>query len=317
MLTSIFAGLRAGETDLIMGTSPPIFQGLSAWIIAVLRRKPFLMEIRDLWPEFAIDIGVLKNPVLIWLARRLENFLYARADHLLVNSPAYRDYLINKGVPAAKVTLIPNGVDPEMFDPHLDASAARTELGIHDKFVVMYAGALGIANDLSTILRAAKRLQPEPGICFLIMGDGAERAHLEQEAQELGLTNLYFLGSRPKSEVPAALAMADACIATLKNIPMFTTTYPNKIFDYMAAGKPIVLGIDGVIRRVVEAAEAGIFAAPGDDEAIANAILHLYRNQEAARLMGANGRAHVEAHFNRHKHSDDFQKLIKRVSERH
>ena len=125
MFTSVWAGLRAGPVDLVMGTSPPIFQAVSAWLVALLRRKPFLLEIRDLWPEFAIDMGVLKNPVLIWLSRWLEQFLYARATHLLVNSPAYREYLISKGIPATKISLIANGVDPDMFTPDTDGSEIR------------------------------------------------------------------------------------------------------------------------------------------------------------------------------------------------
>jgi len=314
MFTSIWAGLRAGPVDLVMGTSPPIFQAVSAWLLAALRRRPFLLEIRDLWPEFAVDIGVLKNPVLIRLSRWLERFLYARATHLLVNSPAYRDYLIGKGVPTAKISLIANGVDPDMFDPNRRGERIRREWGLEGKFVVTYAGALGLANDLPTVLRAADRLRDHPYVHFLLVGDGKERAHLESLARQLRLPNVSFTGSRPKSEMPEILAASDACIAVLKDIPMFRTTYPNKVFDYMAAGRPTILAIGGVIREVLEKAGGGICVPPGDDAALAVAVQHLSQNRRLAEEMGAVAHRYVIDHFNRHKQAAQFMELIRHIA---
>ena len=159
MLSSIWASLRVKDVDLVMGTTPPIFQALSAFLVAFLRRKPFLLEVRDLWPEFIVAMGVFTNPVLIQLARWLESFLYARAAHILVNSPAYVTYLIAKGVPAGKITFIPYGTDVDMFSPEVDGSAVRAEWGLDNTFTVLYAGALGQANDIYTLLRAAARLK--------------------------------------------------------------------------------------------------------------------------------------------------------------
>lgn len=309
MLTSVIAAMRAGPVDLVMGTSPPIFQGVSAWLVSALRRRPLLLEIRDLWPEFAIDIGVLKSPLLIALARWLEGFLYARARHLLVNSPAYRDYLIGKGVPAAKITLISNGVDPGMFDPADRGEQFRQDLRLQDEFVVTYAGALGMANDLPTLLRAAGRLRERADIRFLIVGDGKDRPALEAQAAALGLPNLTFTGPRPKSQMGAVLAGSDACVAILRDIPMFRTTYPNKVFDYMAAGRPTILAIDGVIRAVIDAAGGGLFVPPGDDGALADAVLRLADDRSAARAMGQAARAYVVRHFNRAQHAQEFMRL--------
>lgn len=314
MLTSILAGLRAGPVDLVMGTSPPIFQAFSAWLVATIRRRPFLLEIRDLWPEFAIDIGLLKNPVLIWLTRRLENFLYAHAKHILVNSPAYRTYLLGKGVPESKISVIPNGVDSSMFDPNADGQRIREQLNLQGKFVVTYAGALGMANDIDTILRAANHVRDEPQIHFLLTGDGKERHKLEELAQSLELTNVTFSGTMPKDRISEVLAASDACVATLKDIPMFRTTYPNKVFDYMAAGRPTILAIDGVIREVVEKAEGGIFVPPGDDAALASAAQFLCSNQEQAQKMGASARAYVVEHFDRHQHAIQFETLVRQVA---
>lgn len=310
MLSSFLASFCTKRPDIVMGTSPNMFQALSAWAVAFLRRRPFLLEVRDLWPEFGIDIGVLKNPILIWLSRRLELFLYNRARHIIVNSPAYRDYLIEKGVPANKITLIPNGVDPTMFEPEADGTAVREQFRLHHKFVVTYTGALGIANDISTILRAAQRLNENPDVHFLLVGDGKERANLEATAAEMGLTNVTFAGAYPKSRIPAFLAASDACTATLKDIPMFRTTYPNKVFDYMAAGRPTILGIDGVIREVVETAGGGVFVPPGDDAALAAAVRSLKDNPARSRAMGQAARAYVVEHFHRKHHATQFLELL-------
>jgi glycosyltransferase involved in cell wall biosynthesis len=315
MLTSVWAGLRVGRVDLVMGTSPPLFQALSAWFVAVVRRCPFLLEIRDLWPEFAIDIGVLANPVLIRLSRWLEHFMYARATHILINSPAYRDYLISRGVAREKITLIPNGVDPDMFDPAADGRDLRERWGLAGKFVVTYAGALGLANDIETILAAARLLRDEPRIHFLLVGDGKERVQLESTAGSWQLSNVTFLGTQPKSAIADILAASDVCVATLKDIPMFRTTYPNKVFDYMAAGRPTVLAIDGVIRGVVESARSGLFVPPGDSEMLADTIRGMSKDNQLVEELGLSAREYVVEHFNRHKQAEDFIGLVDRLTE--
>lgn len=306
--------LGVRDVDVVMGTTPPLFQAVSAWIVARRRRVPFVLEVRDLWPEFAVAMGVLTNPVLIALARRLEHFLYARADHFIVNSPAYRDYLVEKGVPAARVTLIANGVDPSMFAPDDDGAALRQSLGLEGRFVVTYAGALGLANDIPTILAAAERLRDRPDVHVLLVGDGKERPALEASAQARGLTNVTFAGARPKRDMAQVLAASDACIATLQNIPMFTTTYPNKVFDYMAAARPTLLAIDGVIREVVEAADGGLFVPPGDPDALAAAVRTLADDPARARAMGQAARAYVSRHFDRATQADAFVALLRSLA---
>src|SRR5512147_1707669 len=142
MFSSVWAALQVKDVDLVMGTTPPIFQAVSAWVVAFVRRKPFLLEVRDLWPEFAISMGVIRNPAVIALAHWLEEFLYARATHILVNSPAYKEYIVAKGVAEKKITFIPYGTDIDMFNPGVDGSSVREKLGWKDKFVVLYAGAM-------------------------------------------------------------------------------------------------------------------------------------------------------------------------------
>jgi glycosyltransferase involved in cell wall biosynthesis len=314
--TSVIAGVWAGRPDIVMGTTPPIFQAISAWVLSVLHRRPFLLEVRDLWPEFAIDIGLLKNPVLIRVARWLEDFLYRRADHLLVNSPAYREYLIAKGVDENKVSFISNGVDPGMFDPLNRGEGFRARYKLRDKFVATYAGALGMANDIDMLLQAADTLRNRDDIHILIVGAGKEHPRLEEQMKSRGLTNVTFAGSFPKNQMPEVLAASDACIAILRNIRMFATTYPNKVFDYMAAGRPTILAIDGVIRKVIEAAQAGIFVPPGNAAALAQAIAQLADSREEATEMGANARAHVVKHFNREDQARELSCLLMSVATR-
>lgn len=313
MLSSVWTALQVKDADLIMGTTPPIFQALSAWFVAMIRRKPFLLEVRDLWPEFGVSMGVLKNPLAIALARWLEKFLYARATHILVNSPAYKDYMIMKGVPESKVTTIAYGTDVDMFNPEVDGLSIRRELGLDDKFVVLYAGALGQANDIDTLLRAAKRLNDDARICFVLFGDGKERVRLESEAERMKLTNVLFAGVRAKKEMPAVLAASDVCLAILQDIPMFRTTYPNKIFDTMAAGRATVLVIDGVSRELIEDSNGGVYVRPNDDELLAQKILELSNDPARVKQMGANARAYLVKHLDRRDKLNETLALLEKL----
>ncbi len=315
MFSSVWTALQVQDADLIMGTTPPIFQAVSAWFVALVRRKPFLLEVRDLWPEFGVSMGVLKNPIVIALARRLEKFLYARAAHILVNSPAYKEYMIARGVPECKVTYIAYGTDVDMFNPTVDGSSIRRELGLEDNFVVLYAGAFGQANDIDTVLRAAKRLNDDVRIRFVLFGDGKERVRLKSDAERMKLTNVVFAGVRPKKEMPRVLAASDVCLAILQDIPMFRTTYPNKVFDTMAAGRATVLVIDGVSRELIESSNGGVYVRPNDDELLAQKILELSKDSARVKQMGVNARAYLVKHLDRRDKLIEtlalFEKLVK------
>jgi glycosyltransferase involved in cell wall biosynthesis len=309
MTASFFLGLRVPHVDLVWGTSPPIFQGVTAWLLARLKRVPFLFEVRDLWPKFAIAVGVLKSPLLIRLSLWLERFLYRRADRMMVNSPAYVEHVLARG--ARRVELVPNGADPAMFDPQADGAEFRRAHGLQDAYVVLYAGAHGMSNDLGVALEAAAQLEnAAPQVRLVFLGDGKEKPALLDRAAQLGLTNVLFLPPVPKNGMAAALAGADACLAILKPIEAYKTTYPNKVFDYMAAGRPVVLAIDGVIREVVETAGCGFFAQPGDPGALAGAIQALAADPSAGRRMGLAGRRHLEEHFSREKIGEQLVRLL-------
>jgi glycosyltransferase involved in cell wall biosynthesis len=313
MFSSVWTALSVKDADLIMGTTPQIFQAVSAWFVAFIRNKPFLLEVRDLWPEFGISMGVITNPIVIALTRWLEKFLYARATHILVNSPAYKEYMVAKGVPANKITYIPYGTDVDMFNPSVDGLSVRRKLGLEDKFVVLYAGALGQANDIYTVLCAAKHLNDEDQIRFVFWGDGKERPNLQSEAERLDLQNVIFAGVCPKKEMPFVIASSDVCLAILQNVPMFRTTYPNKVFDYMAAARATVLVIDGVIREVIESSDGGVFVEPANHELLAKTILELSKDPQRVKQMGVNARAYLVQHLDRRDKLDETLLLLQKL----
>jgi glycosyltransferase involved in cell wall biosynthesis len=308
MVSSFFIGLGVRNVDVVWGTSPPIFQGVTAWLLARLKGAKFLFEVRDLWPDFAIAVGVLKSPTLIKLSYWLEKFLYRRADRMMVNSPGYVEHVRGHG--ARFVELIPNGADPQMFNPLDNGQTFRQKNLLTNKFVVLYAGAHGISNDLTVALDAAKLLENEKRIQFVFLGDGKEKENLIAYAKELGLENVTFLPPVPKTGMAMALAGADACLAILKPLDEYKTTYPNKVFDYMAAGRPVLLAIDGVIREVVEAAGCGLFAQPGDPAALAKAAARLAANRDETLRMGRAGRTYLEERFSREALAEKLTELL-------
>ena len=307
MISSFWIGLRVKNVNIVWGTSPPIFQGVTAWVLARIKRAKFLFEVRDLWPQFAIAVGVLKNPALIFLSTWLERFLYRQSDRVVVNSPGFLDHVLSVG--AKRAILIPNGADPLMFDPNRAGDLFHQSHGLKDKFIALYAGAHGMSNDLQIVLESA-RLLAGKNIQIVFVGDGKEKPALIAQAKEMKLTNVTFLSSVPKNEMPNALAGADACIAILKSLEEYKRTYPNKVFDYMAAGKPVALAIDGVIREVVEAAGCGFFAEPGNPSALADIILRLAEDKIQAREMGLKGRKYLEENFSREKVVDQLLSLL-------
>ena len=311
MISSFFISMKIKNVDIVWGTSPPIFQSFTAWLVSKLKRVPFLLEIRDLWPAFAVAVGVLKNKVLINLSLWLERFLYHHADGIIVNSPGYIEHVQLKG--GQNVTLIPNGSDTTAFTP-ANTVQIRKELGWTDKFVLLYAGAHGMSNDLPVVLQAAKLIEKHDDIKIAFIGDGKEKSNLITLAESLRLSNAEFLNPVPKNKIAEYLQASDICIAILKPIELYKTTYPNKVFDYMAAGKPIILAIDGVIREVVESADCGIFCEPGDPHAIANAVLEMHSNRNGLVKIGKRGKVYLEQNFNRMIIAKDFTDMIKEIA---
>jgi glycosyltransferase involved in cell wall biosynthesis len=311
MVSSFLAGLFVRNVDVVWGTSPPIFQGLTALILARLKRVPLLFEVRDLWPAFAVEIGVLKSPVLIRISEWLEKFLYKQSQLIIVNSPGFIDHVKARG--GSQVKLVPNGTDPSMFDPNSKGTDFRKLHDLTEKYIVLYAGAHGISNNLDVLLKAANDLRNLSEIAIVLLGDGKEKLKLQNMAHSMQLSNVHFVSPLPKSEISAALAAADACLAILKPLPLYRSVYPNKVFDYMAACKPVILAIDGVIREVIEKANAGIFVTPGNPNAITEAIKTLADNPRMGESMGLRGRQYVERHFNRATIAEELAELFEKL----
>jgi glycosyltransferase involved in cell wall biosynthesis len=310
MVSSFLEGLRQPNVDIVWGTSPPLPQVATAWLLARMKRAKFLFEVRDLWPAFAIQVGVLRNPAFILLSLALEKFLYRRADRMVVNSPGFLPHLHSKGVAAEKISIVLNGVDPNMFDPSADGKEFRAVNSLTGKFVALYAGAHGLSNDLRVVLDAANILREDPRMAFVFVGDGKEKPTLALYAAEQRLPNVRFLPPVPKTGMVGVLAGCDCGIAILKPIPLYETTYPNKVFDYMAAGRPVLLAINGVIRDVVEKAGAGICVSPGDAQAIAAALLRLADHPEERRAMGERGRVCIEHDFRREELARQMERVM-------
>jgi glycosyltransferase involved in cell wall biosynthesis len=308
MTSSFFAALRVPGVDVVVGTSPPIFQGATALLVARLKRVPLVFEVRDLWPDFAIELKILRNRFGIAAARWLERLLYRNADRLLVNSPGFIAHV--EAVSGRKPTLIPNGTDASMFSPAQTGTRFREQWRASGRFVALYAGAHGTANDLETVLEAATLLRDQKEILFVLVGDGKEKASLEAAARSAGLDNIRFEPPQPKEAMPDVVAASDVCVATLRDIPLFRTTYPNKVFDYMAAGKPTLVAIDGVIRQVVEESGGGVFVPPGNAKALAESLARLAADRPGCARMGASAREFVLRRFNRKDQAESFCALL-------
>ena len=307
-LSSLVIGIRVKDLDIVWGTSPPLFQAISAWAVAKTKRIPFVLEVRDLWPDFAVAVGVLRNGLLIRASRGLERFLYQKANQVIVNSPGFIAHIKENG--GTHIHVIPNGSDPAMFHAQTDGTVFRKSHRLEDKFVVLYAGAHGLSNDLDVVLDAAQILKRVENIRIVLLGDGKEKPRLQARAAELNLWNVRFVQPLPKDEMSTALTAADVCLAILKPTPFLATVYPNKVFDYMAAGRPVLLAIDGVIRKLVEETGAGVFVEPGHPEALADAIKKLAKLPQQNRTMGKAGQAMVEKQFNRSKLTDQMEEIL-------
>jgi glycosyltransferase involved in cell wall biosynthesis len=197
-----------------------------------------------------------------------------------------------------------------MFDPNADGAAFRKKYGLEDKFVVLYAGAHGLSNDLGIVLQAAEKLKDQQKISIVLVGDGKDKLALQAQAEKMKLSNVVFVPPVPKAQMATALAAADACLAILKPLKLYGTVYPNKVFDYMAAGRPVILAIDGVIRQVIEESGAGIFVQPGDPAALANAIRKMASNPSEAKSMGQAGRKHLEKYFDRSELAKQMEDVL-------
>ena len=293
--------LRAPRPDVIYATSPPLTMALPAVVASWRHRTPLVFEVRDLWPEAPIQMGALENPLLQRLARALERFVYRRASHVIALSPGMRDGVIAAGVEPELVTLVPNASDLELFSPDLDGSQFRERLGLGDRFVALYFGAMGEANDLTQVIEAAAALNErgEDGVTFVLHGDGKRRRALEELAQRRGADNVVFSEATDKESVARLVAAADACLTIYKDVPILYTCSPNKLFDTFAAGRPAIVNTPGWLQQLVEDNDAGLYARHGEPEHLAEQVLRLRDDPELVRRQGENARRLAQEKFDR------------------
>jgi colanic acid biosynthesis glycosyl transferase WcaI len=305
-------GLFLPRTDVIIATSPQLLVGLSGWWLARRKRLPFVFEVRDLWPESlsAVGMGNSNSPLHRTLAR-IAGFLYSRADQIVVVTSAFEDHLVEHWrVPREKISVIENGVETRLFAPEPfspEAVNLRRELGAEGKFVVSYIGTMGMAHGLETVIDAATRLQDSnPQIVFLMVGEGAEKARIIALAQARGLSNLRFVDQQPREKIPAYICASDVCLVPLRKTELFKTVLPTKMLEFMSCGRPVILGVDGQARAILEEAKGGLAIEPEDVDALLNAILYLAGNSGIAQELGRNGRDFIVRRFSRHQTAEKY-----------
>lgn len=304
VFSSLYGGLfkLKSKPDIIVVTSPPLFVALSGYIISKLKGIPFVFEVRDLWPESAIDTGVLKNKQIIQFAFWFEKFIYKKATLINVLTPAFYEILkTKKHVPEHKLILIPNAADfslsEDLFQT-FDRELFREENDLQGKFVITYVGAHGVANHLQQIIEAGKELE-DTNVLFLLIGKGMEKEHLIELAKEQNVQNVRFLKSVPKKDVFKYIIASEMGISVLKKVDTFKTVYSNKTFDYMSCKKPILMAIDGVSRELVEKADAGSYIEPENKEEFSRVIRHYLNNPEILDKQGLNGYQYAKENFDR------------------
>ncbi len=314
-ILSTLAGLVTGEQDVILVPSPPLTIGLTGWLLSVVKRAPFIYNVQDIYPDIAIRLGVLKNRYIIAVFRWLEKFVYTRAKAISVLSEGFRQNLLAKGVSDAKLHIIPNFIDTDFITPQSKNNPFAAAHGLADKFVVMYAGNIGLSQGLETLLDAAALLQDIPDLCILIVGNGAAKNSLVIQATEQDLGNLLFLPFQDQAQLPEMYGTADVALVIIK-AGISAESVPSKTYTIMASGRPIVAAIDegSEVWNLIHEADCGVCVAPEKAAALADAIRSLYEDQERARTLGENGRRHVQAHYAKPIIVADYERLLIEIS---
>jgi glycosyltransferase involved in cell wall biosynthesis len=304
---ALMAGLRAPRPAVVVASSPSLPAAAGAAVVAFVKRAPLVLEVRDLWPDSAVAMGLIRRgSALDRVARAFEWFCYRRAAHVIALTGGIRDGVVAKGVPPARVTLITNGVDladraPEPADVPVP----------DDAFVAMYVGAHGTYSSLGTVLDAADRLRDDPSVRFVLVGGGDRKAALQADAERRGLVNVLFVDPVPKRDVPGWLARADVCLLPYQDRPLFAGALPNKTFDYMGAAKPIIAAVpSGELSQLVERSGCGFAIPPEDPDAMAATIRSLAADRALAARLGAAGAGFVCTHYDRRFLAERFVGVV-------
>jgi len=313
MVLSTYVCLKAKKHDLVFASSTPLTVGIPAVIVSKTGRIPFIFELRDLWPEFAVAFGALKNKFLIKIFEILEYYIYRNARKIVVISKWIQKRLIEKKISADKLTFIPIGADISLFVPSPKENCFRAELELSGKFVVLYVGAHGKVNDLRRILDAAIKLKQRNDIVFIFVGDGKEKSDLVKQSEKYQLKNVIFLDAMPRLELPKIIAAADVCLISGKNTYAVKASFSNKLFDYLSTGRPTLINFDSDTSILLEKHQAGISVEPDNPKAMAGMILKLKDNPKWCEEMGKNARRLAEKKFDRIKLAEKLESTFKEV----
>lgn len=310
-VTAFYGAFLAGKPDVLINFSPPLPLGLSAWLLSRLWRVPWVLQLEDLYPEAAVAAGVLRNRSAIAFFSAMERFLYQRATHISLISESFRRNLLNKGVSPDKITQIPVWADPDLVCPLPKENTFRTQHKLGGKFVVMYAGNLGLTSCLEDVLCAAEQLREYPEVCFVFIGDGVRKPALEKMTWSRGLKNVVFLPYQPREVFPEMMASADLGLVTL-NRNSYLTSLPSKTFNIMASARPIlaVTPPEGEVAHLIKEVECGVIIPPEHPELLAEAILKLKQQDKRLTEMGQNGRAQLETRFSRAHCVEKYEHML-------
>jgi glycosyltransferase involved in cell wall biosynthesis len=314
MIMAVLVAPFLARADIVISTSPQFFNGLAGYFVSRVKRCPWVLEIRDLWPESILAVGAIENRHIIGVLEAIERFVYRKADHIVPVTYAFREHILTRGGRADAITVIRNGVDLKFFesrDP--DADYAR-ELGVDGKFVAAYVGTHGMAHGLDLLIEAAERLRDRPDIVILLAGDGAERNRLLQEVERRNLTNIKLMGQLPKTDMPRLWSITNVSLVVLKKLDLFLTVIPSKLFESMAMRRPIILGVAGESAELLRESGSGFAIEPENVDQLVAAIVRLADSPELCRELGAKGRAHVETNFDRQVLADRFEQLLVKES---
>lgn len=295
--------------DVVIATSPQLLVGLSGWWLARIKRVPFVLEIRDLWPESLAAVGTGSQTSLLYRALgRIAHFLYTAADRIVVVTPAFKDHLIRAwNVPSEKIAVVENGVDCELFRPRENTNPIRQQMNAQGKLVFSYIGTVGMAHGLKTLIDAASQMQQSASnVVFWVLGEGAEKEQIVSLARSRHLTNIRFIDQQSREKIPDYISASDACMVLLKKSELFKTVLPTKMLEFMACARPTIVGVDGYARQLVEDANAGIWVEPENPTALANAVTRLAQDESLRYSLGNNGRDCVQQNFTRQRSAQNY-----------
>jgi glycosyltransferase involved in cell wall biosynthesis len=300
-------------SDIILASSPTLFAALAGWLLARRERAAFVFEVRDLWPAIFRDLGVIRNRVLLRLLEAFELFLYRRADLIVTVTQGFARVIAERGVSAGRLAVVPNGVDLEVFSPGPADEGVLAEPGLQGQFVLLYSGAHGISQGLARVLDAAELLRDVERVRFLFVGDGAEKEALMAQAKNRALLNVVFLPPVAREKMPALYRSASACLVPLRDIPLFRTFIPSKMFEVLGCGRPIVASLAGEAAEILKRSGAALVVPPEDAEALAAGVRRLAGDEGLCARLGAAGPGFVAAHYDRRRLADEYLELLQRV----